>query len=195
MPTIAEQIAALEAEALVLEAEAKAAEPTADELALAAARERATAARQTKGAHAALRRSNDMAARLAAARTRVPSGTMLQGVDLVALFPLDSPPPADKLPNGGVIIVRNPDPTVESNLLVELEHKNGPRAKLIDALLIDLLCKSVVDPDVSAADAGGAEGTKLQAFCAAFPAAAVQAAGVARRLGGAKAQEAKRGRE
>lgn len=193
MLTLAEQLAALTAEAAQIEADA--APLGAEEQAIADAHERIKAAKQTRAVNAARRRGIDMAARLATARTRFPADVMLEGVDLVALFPLGSPPPAEKLPNGGVVIVRNPEPAVESNLLVELEHKNGPGARKVDALLIDLLLKSVVDPDAGAGDAGGAEGMRLQAFCASYPAAAVQAAGVCRRLGGAKAQESKRGRE
>lgn len=192
--TPAEQIAALEAEAVTLEAEAEAAALTPDEVRLAAALARAQAAREVKGVALATRRANDAASRLAAARAKHGPGVLLAAVDLVALFPLSSPPPPASLPNGGVIIIHNPAPELESNLLVELEHK-GQGGKLVDRLLIDLLCKSVADPDVAAPDAGGAEGMKLRAFCESYPAAAMQAAGEARRLGGAKVREAKRGRE
>lgn len=189
MATMQEQIAALEAEAAALEAEAKAAEPTDDEKRMTEARERAQAARETKAAALTVKRANDLAVRVQAATVGAAGKYSVSGVDLVGLFPLGKAPPADHLPPGGVIVIRDAAP-MEGDLLVEMEHKNVVGAKRIDQMMIKIAGECVVDPDTS-----GADGVLLGEFFKRYPAAAIHVAGEARRLGGARVREAKRGRE
>lgn len=189
MKTIAEQIAELEAEAAKFEAEAKAAELTEEEKAITELRERAQAAREAKAANDTKRRANDLAHRVRAAEIAAAGKYLVGGFDLVGAFPLGKSPPKDQLPPGGVIVIRDAAPQ-EGALIADLEHKNVPGAKGIDQLMIEIACASIVDPDPTSAD-----GVKLGEFFRRYPAAATQVAGEARRLGGAKLREAKRGRE
>lgn len=189
MLTIAEQIAALETEAAQLEAEAKGAALTPEEEAMVAARDRAQAAREAKAAALTLKRANDLAMRVRAAEVAASGKYSVVGVDLVGLFPLGKAPPADQLPPGGVIVIRDAAP-MEGDLIVEMEHKNVVGAKRIDQMMIKIAGESVVDPDTT-----GEHGVLLGGFFKRYPAAAIHVAGEARRLGGAKVREAKRGRE
>jgi hypothetical protein len=188
-----EQKAALDA----AEAEAESLESDADKAALspieekmAEARARAEAAKEKRAAAEQARRALDMATRLRAAEQKAGRAYIVTGIDLVSLFPLGKSPPPDQLPGRGVIIVRDAADQ-ESDLIVEVEHKSGPGAKRIDKVLIEIAIKSTVDPEPS--DETGR--ITLRGFCERYTAAAIQIANEARRLGGAKVREAKRGRE
>ena len=123
-------------------------------------------------------------ARLDAAKAKHPR-SLLAVVDLVALFPLGTAPAGAQLPGRGVIVIRNPEPKVVDFVNREVEAKS----KGLAAIMTEVLCSCVVDPDPSSAD-----GVTLRAFCEAYPDAASQAAQRARELGGAKAAADKRGR-
>lgn len=143
------------------------------------------AAREEAAAADAARRAADMAARVDVARAKAAGDYLVAGVDVVRLFPLGSAPPAEQLPGKGVIVVRSPKPEAVDRLNRDFEAKIKPLA----AMMIELLCESVVDPDPAST-----EGITLRGFSERYPEAAAQAANKARELGGAKVAQDKRGR-
>jgi len=126
-----------------------------------------------------------LAEKVEAAREKAGRAYLVEGVDLVALFPLGKAPPVEQLPGGGTIVVRDPPPEAVDAMNAEVEHKKKGLAKI----LIDVLIASTVDPGPD-----GAEGATLRAFAERYPEAAGQAAQRARQLGGAKTAADKRGR-
>jgi len=167
------------------EAEAKAAEPTNEEKDIAALVEREREATEALAAADALRRSNDLALRLAAAETAAAGRYLVAGIDLVKLFPLGRAPDSKKLPGRGVIIVREPEPAAYNRFTREVEAKqkdHGP-------LFADLLCGCLIDPDPESP-----EGDRLVEFSARYPGAAIGAGDTVAKLGGARTQADKRGR-
>ncbi len=187
--TIDEQIAALEAEAAAAEERAKAATPTGAEKRMAEARDRARSARETEAAGLAVKRANMMALHVKAAEAKANGAYLVAGVDVASMFPIGKAPPEDQMPNKGFVVVRDAAEE-EGGLLTNVEHKNAIDAKPLAGVLLDIACKSTVDPDPASA-----EGALCGGFYRRYPAAANQVAGEARRLGGAKVREAKRGSE
>ena len=139
---------------------------------------------ETAAAADASRREMDGARRADAARAKFPRA-LLQAIDLVALFPIGNAPAEEQIPGAGVVVIRNPSPDALDRANAEIEQKK----KTFSAIAIELVCASVVDPDPN-----GSEGIVVRGFFDAYPDAAVKVAGRARALGGAKADEDKRGR-
>ncbi|HSM92112.1 MAG TPA: hypothetical protein VLT47_04435 [Anaeromyxobacteraceae bacterium] len=132
-------------------------------------------------AHAA-RRSILLRERAQAAQEEF--GGFVEGVDLVAGFPLGKAP-MDIMPADGIIVVRATPPEAENALAREVEAKRrGLHPMMLDVLLASLAYPKPNTPDH----------LKLQKFADKYPSAATNAAGVARRLAGAKLAEDKRGR-
>lgn len=171
----------------VAEAHAIGAALSKDEQDEAALRAEINAANEAAWAAEAQRRGLAMAARVDAAREKAAGAYLVGGLDIAALFPLGKAP-AD-LPGDGVIVIRDAAPA-EGGLLADLEHKNAADSKPLVKSLLEVACKSLVDPDPN-----GPDGALFRCFCERYPAAANQIAGEARRLGGAKVREAKRGSE
>lgn len=134
----------------------------------------------------ASKRALALAARVEQAQTTAAGAYRVEGVDLVGLFPLGKAPPLESFPSGGVVVVRNPAPETVKRLAKEVEHKAQGRD--LHALLLDVLVASTVDPARNTPDH-----VTLQAWGAAHPEAASVAAGVVRKMGGAKLAEDKRG--
>ena len=159
---------------------------TDDEKEEASLLQQETEALESAAAADAARRHASLKAREAAAQAKAVAGKYLvAGIDLVSLFAFGKSPPAEHLPAGGVIIVRNPTAEATDALNLAVEAKQLSVAKI----MANLLCACVVDPDPSSTD-----GVTLRGFCDTYPDAATQAAQRARELGGAKAQADKRGR-
>lgn len=167
------------------EAKAKAKALNSDEAEESAYHERIAKANEEAAAADRIRRANDGKAREMAAETTAAGRYLVAAVDLVECFSLGKAPPVEKLPTGGVIIVRSPEPEASDTFTREYEHKKRP----LSDIFADLLCASVVDPKPDSPD-----GAKLRAFCDAFKDAAIDAGATVRKLGGAKAREDKRGR-
>ncbi len=184
MPTI--DIEALENEAAEEEAAAAAVKLTDDEQRIAAALARREKAREARAAADKARRDIDMAARLKAAAAMAGKRYLVRGVDLVSFFQSDAVPPIEQIPGHGVLIIRSPEPARFDVANAEIEHKKRP----MSAILSDLLCESVIDPDVVK---DPAEGMRLRAFCDAYKGAATLAGDEVYKLGGAKGKADKRG--
>lgn len=183
------RLEALKARNAALAAEVSAAALTTEEQELA--RELALERTQLEAlaAAGASRRAVVMSERLAAARGRLGAGVILEAVDLVALFPLGSAPPVEALPNGGVLVIRNPPDGADEAAVREIEAKARSMASISAALV--RAC--AVDPDASAPDAGGQEGLKLSGFLTQYAPAAIVLGTKCRDLGGAKSTADKRG--
>ncbi len=132
----------------------------------------------------AKRRAIDMAARVDAAELKARGTYLVQGVDLVALFPIGKAPAEEQMPAGGVIVIRNPDQAASDAFAREIEAKT----KHVSRLAIDLACACIVDPDPDSPEAATARN-----FFERYQEAAGNVAARARELGGARAREAKRG--
>ena len=167
------------------EADAKASELTDDEKAIADELEGLRRAEENKAAADRARRMIDLEDRVMRARATMPTSITIKGLDLVDFFPLGCAPPADKLPNGGVIVIRAPEPDAIDAASAEIELKRRP----LSSILGDMLCACVIDPP-----AEHAEAAKLSAFVAAYRGAATNAGDEVYKLGGMKAQAIKRGR-
>lgn len=156
-----------------------------DERTEAELHEQERAAVEEAAAAATTRRALDLRTREAAAEAAAGGAYLVQGIDLVALFPLGKAPPLDRMPTGGVIIIRSPTSACADTLAREVEAKKRP----LHALVLDMLAASTIDPKPNT------EGhVLLQGWGAAYPEAASAAGGVVRKLGGAKLAEDKRGR-
>lgn len=158
---------------------------TPDELERAELRARIDEEREAAAEVDARRRADDLKDREAAAAAKAGTAYLVEGIDLVALFPFAKGPSARQFPTKGVIIVRSPAPETVDTVNREVEAKK----KSIAAIMADLLCASTVDPDPD-----GDEAITLRSFCERYPDAAIQAASRARELGGAKTLADKRGR-
>lgn len=167
------------------EAAAKAAALSPDEKALADELEATRRAEEDKAAADRARRTIDMEERVMKARAAFPASVTVKGLDLVDFFPLGCAPPAEKLPNGGVIVIRAPEPDAIDAASAEIEIKRRP----LSAILGEMLCSCVVDPPAESAEAA-----KLSAFVGAYRGAATNAGDEVYKLGGMKAQAIKRGR-
>lgn len=187
-PTIDE----LRQKAAAAKAKAKAAELTDEE------RERAAllaSIREDEEAEAAAqiaRLDGVMVQRVGAARARANGQYLVDGVNLLRLFPLGSAPgPVSKLPGGGVLVLRDPGEAYDA-FTREIEAKQKPHA----AIFTDLLCTCLVDERDKPQDDDerAAAAILLRAFCERYKGAAVAAGDVAAKLGGARAQADKRGR-
>jgi hypothetical protein len=186
---INDRLAALRARVAALAAEAAKSALTEQEQEEARLIEETKKHVEAAAAAAATRRGLDLEARTERARSRLPAGTHLAGVDLVALFPADSPPPPERLPNGGVIVLRNPPDAADKAAAKEIEAK----VKAMSTISAELVVASTVDPDVQGPDGGGAEGMKLRAFLDAYGPATLVLGGKVRELGGARVLADKRG--
>lgn len=182
---MASRLEELRAKAEAAEASAKARALTDDEAAEASFNDRIEAAAADAAAADKTRRANDLRARADAAGIKSGGAYLVEGIDLVALFPLGKSPPAGQLPGSGVIIVRSPPPDAAHTFNRELEAKAKPLATLFAVLL----CASTVDPDMDSA-----EGIKLSELCAHYPDLSINAGDIAKKLGGAKSAADKRGR-
>jgi hypothetical protein len=131
------------------------------------------------------RRALDLDALLLRARARFPEHVLLKPVDLVGCFELGLAPPSSKMPNGGLVVVRSPEPDVYHTAARELETK----ARDMALVLADLFLGCVVEPDPQ-----GVEALKLSEFVKNFPAVATSLGNEIYSLGGMKAQAIKRGR-
>jgi len=178
---------ALEAQVAAEEAAALTAALSDEEQRKAALLGRLTKAREERAAAARTRRGLDLADRESKARTVVPAGVLVKGIDLYELFPLGEAPPAEHFPGAGVIIVRSPVSDRLKAFQTEAEHKKRPLADIFT----DLICDSLVDPD-PAKDAGA--GAKVRGFFETYAGAAVGAGDIVAKLGGSKAAVDKRGR-
>jgi len=128
-----------------------------------------------------------MVDRVDAAREKAaaaPTPYLVEGVDLVGLFPLGKSPPPASLPGGGVIVIRNPEQAATDAFVREAEAKQKHASKMA----IDLACACTVDPSPD-----GASGIEVRGFFERYQEAAGTVAQRARELGGARAREAKRG--
>lgn len=179
-------LAKLKAQAEEAERAAKAAELSEEEQAVADELARIAKAKEDRAAAERVRRSFDRVEREQAARSLLPPGVLVKGLDLLEFFPLGEGPDPALLPTGGVIVVRSPEREHYNRAAAELEHKKRPMAEI----LADLLIESTVDPDPKDAKSGAV----MRALCDAFPGAATMAGDEVYKLGGARARADKRGR-
>ncbi len=121
-----------------------------------------------------------------AARKAAAGRYLVRAVDLVSFFPFGEAPTADRMPNGGIIVVRSPLPVRQEAMTREMELKKRP----VEAILIDLVVDSTVDP--SALDEE--EAAKIRPFFEAYPGAGTNAANIVLELGGLRQAADKRGR-
>ena len=172
---------ALEAEALAEEAAAKVVELSADEKAAHFFLERRAKAQEERAAAEQKRREVDAGGRELVARQVAGGRYLVRAVDLVSFFPFGQAPPADKLPGGGVIVVRNPTPERQEAMTREVEAKK----KTMDQILVDLAIDCTIDPKDDAL---------TRTFFEAYPGAGTNTANVVLELGGLRQKADKRGR-
>lgn len=128
-------------------------------------------------------RALDMADRVDRATLAAKGDYIVDGVDLIALFPVGKSP-TEHIPSGGVIIIRSPTTDASDALAREMEaNKQG-----LSAMAIRYVCDNVVDPRE------GADGVLLGEFFKRYQEAAGSVAVKIRDLGGAKLAADKRGR-
>ena len=175
----------MKARAEAAQAAAKAAELTEEDKQVAVYAEQEREAKEQEAAARAVRRSNRLAERLAAAEAKAGGEYLVAGVDVVSLFRLGIAPPEEKLPGNGVIIVREPGDEAYNKFLREGElHRlaHGP-------LFAEFVVGALEDPPPTPENV-----TLLRAFCIRYVGAAVGIGDVVAKLGGAKQEAAKRGR-
>lgn len=178
-------LAELKKRRLAAEEADKAATLTESESELLAELDLLRRADESKAAKDRERRTIDLEDRVARARALLPPSVMIKGLDLIDFFPLGSAPPASIMPNGGVIVIRAPEPDAYDTASSEIELKK----RALSAILGEMLCSCVVDPAPESPEA-----LKLSAFVASYRGAATNAGDEAYKLGGMKAQAVKRGR-
>lgn len=177
---------------------AKKAELTPEEIELAAL---ATEEREAKAAAwiaNATRLDTEMTMRLAAAEARAGGRYLVGAVNVLRCFPVGTQMDIDALPGKGVVILREPTAEAFHTASREGEAKVQPHG----VIYATLLCGSGGQPpcllderpepkeDGPWIDAV----TRLSAFCAHYPGAAVVIGDAAMGLGGASQRAAKRGR-
>lgn len=172
---------ALQALAETEEAAAKGVELTDDEKAAHAFLERAAKAKEDRAVVEQKRREVDGGARELVARATAAGRYLVRAVDLVSFFPFGEAPSADRLPGGGVIIVRNPTPERQQAMTREVETKK----KTMDEILVDLAIDCTIDP---------VNDPLVRPFFEAFSGAGTNTANVVLELGGLKQKADKRGR-
>lgn len=179
-------LTALLAEAEAAEAAEKAAELSEEQKAAHIALERRAKAREGEAAKKKAAREVDGGTREAEARKAAGGRYLVRAIDLVDFFPFGEAPSDDRLPTGGVIVVRSPLPEKQAAVSREMEAKKRP----VEDILRDLVIESTVDPvplDVEA-------GALLSAFFGAYPGAGANAGNIVLELGGLRQKADKRGR-
>jgi molybdopterin converting factor small subunit len=179
-------LTALEAEAVAEEKAARAAELNDNEKKAHELLERRAEAKSKRFEAERARREVDAGAREAAARAVAGDRYLVRAIDLVSFFPPGTAPTSDRLPTGGVIVVRSPTEEASKQMTRDQEAKK----KSADTILLDVLLSSVVDPSPGDVEASAA----ARPFFEAYPGAAANAAGVVLELGGLRQEAAKRGR-
>lgn len=179
-------LVALLAETEAEEKASKAVELTEEEKAAHLLLERRSKAREERATAEKARREVDGGTREAIARKAAAGRYLVRAVDLVDFFPFGEAPSTDRLPGGGVIIVRSPEPARQETMTREMEVKKRP----VEAILIDLLVDSIVDPSPLDVEASAL----IRPFFEAYLGAATNAANVVLELGGLKQTQDKRGR-
>lgn len=168
------------------EAKAKAATLTDEEQQIADLLEREKKATEDAALAARKRRALEVYEREEAARASLPPGVLVKGLDLTDFFDLGRAPDPAVMPGRGVIVVRSPDAEGYDAAAAEIEHKK----RSLSLILVDLLKKNMVYPDIEKDPEGGV----FLAFCDGFRPAATSAGDEVYKLGGMRAQVAKRGR-
>ncbi len=187
---IKERIAAAKTRAEAAEKLATSKALTAEELELKTLLAREAAAQETAAAADADRRAADMAARVEAADAKSGGSYLVTGVDLVSLFPLGKAPPVEKLPGKGVVVLRSPDQAATDESAREYEAaQRGAKTKGVPAIMADLACACLVDPDPAGPEGGG-----FRHLLEVFPPLGLTLGNIANQLGGAKRADDKRGR-
>lgn len=177
--------AALEAAAKEAEAEASAAALTEEEAAKHALLQRIAEAKGKRFEQERARREVDAGQREIAAQAAAKGRYLVRALDVVSFFPPGTAPSADRLPTGGVIVVRSATVDAHKQFVADQEAKR----KTADVMLVDLLLASIVDP--AASDEAAAI---LRPFFEAFPGAGANAGNVVLELGGLRTAQDKRGR-
>lgn len=172
---------ALQAEAEAEEAAAKVVELSDVEKEAHAYLERRAKAKEDRAAAEQKRREVDAGGRELVAEKAAAGRYLVRAVDVVSFFPFGQAPPADRLPGGGVIVVRNPTPQRQEAMTREVEAKK----KTMDAILVDLAIDCTIDPT---------DDPLVRTFFEAYPGAGTMAANVALELGGMRQKADKRGR-
>ena len=172
---------ALQAEAEAEEAAAKVVELSDVEKEAHAYLERRAKAKEDRAAAEQKRREVDAGGRELVAEKAAAGRYLVRAVDLVSFFPFGQAPPADRLPGGGVIVVRNPTPERQEAMTREVEAKK----KTMDQILVDLAIDCTIDPKDDAL---------TRTFFEAYPGAGTNTANVVLELGGLRQKADKRGR-
>lgn len=131
------------------------------------------------------RREIEGSEREAAAREAAKGQYLVRVIDVVSFFDPGQAPSADRLPAGGVIVVRSPTEEANKAYTKDLEAKK----KSHETMNRELLFKCIVDPGPE--DAENAAVTA--AFFTAFPGAVTNAYLVVQALNGMRSEMAKRG--
>ncbi len=187
-------LVALLAETEAEETAAKAVELSEEQKAAHVLLERRAQAREARAAALKAAREVDGGLREAAARTAAGGRYLVRAIDLVDFFPFGEAPSGDRLPTGGVIIVRSPLPEKQAAVSREMEAKKRP----VEDILRDPVIESTVDPvppalkDPAPADVENA--ALLSAFFGAYPGAGANAGNIVLELGGLRQKADKRGR-
>ena len=179
-------------------AAAKAAELTPEEVELAAL---ATEEREAKAAEwtaSATRLDTELTMRLAAAEVRAAGRYLVGAVNVLRCFPVGTRIDVDALPGRGVLVLREPTAEAFHTATRENEAKVQPHG----VIYAQLLCGScgqppcLLDERADPKDDGEWANavTRLNAFCARYPGAALIIGDAAMGLGGARAKADKRGR-
>ena len=179
-------LTALLAEAEAEEKAAGAVELSEEEKAAHLLLERRAKAREARAALGKARREVEGGLREAAARTAAGGRYLVRAIDLVDFFPFGEAPSDDRLPTGGVIVVRSPLPEKQAAVSREMEAKKRP----VEDILRDLVIESTVDPAPLDVEAGAL----LSAFFGAYPGAGANAGNIVLELGGLRQKADKRGR-
>lgn len=163
-----------------LEAETKAAEKAADDVALNedekrkhALLERVARAKAARADAEKARREILAGEKVASAQEATGGQYLVRAIDLASFFPFGEAPTVDRLPGGGVIIVRSP-----TEKAAAAWNKSVKPNKDNSAAFVDLAIASTVDP--------GPDDPLLRAFFDAYPLAGTNAGNIVCELGGLK---------
>ncbi|MGE5200997.1 MAG: hypothetical protein ACM3O6_02920 [Acidobacteriota bacterium] len=192
------QLEEMRARVAAAKAAAKAAELTPDEIEMAALAGEEREAKAAAWTSNATRLDTDMTMRLAAAEARAAGRYLVGAVNVLRCFPVGTLMDIDALPGKGVVILREPTAEAFHTATREGEAKVQPHGVIYAALLCGsggqppCLLDERAEPkeDGPWVDAV----TRLHAFCARYPGAAVVIGDAAMGLGGARAKADKRGR-
>ena len=179
-------LVALLAETEAEETAAKAVELSEEQKAAHLLLERRAQAREARAAALKAAREVDGGTREAVARKEAAGRFLVRAIDLVDFFPFGEAPLDDRLPTGGVIIVRSPLPEKQAAVSREMEAKKRP----VEQILTDLVIDSTIDPAPLDVEAGAV----LRAFFGAYPGAGANAGNIVLELGGLRQKADKRGR-